>query len=376
MSGFFEQDFARCFEDDTHSVSSVAHSQDTMELSPASSSDAVIELSDEDEPLTMETVGWADFDTTTAPPITSQTSLDVLDVVIQPKKKRKCNEKLPTITHIASSCDNELLCIFVQKGTTKASHATTMPVPLWGQYTVRMNGNSLGAQWLIISNYENWIVRLVDTVSVKSVRDLAKRLFDRVRLEFVKCLDKARRRDAIADGSCDGDDDADAPDATSFQRTDTHCAPHAKLNRCPEIIIRIGWFDLYCLNNKNRIVMRLDATTIKFINEWLVPLLRDMAIAKDHPMKPLSPDQSIDPVGFQFSSNTTPNIRNKVTWNPTRHAWDVQATNPKSEITGRFEADPSLGVDEFEEAKIAAYVAAIEAWNANDNSKRHRIVRT
>ena len=70
----------------------------------------------------------------------------------------------------------------------------------------------------------------------------------------------------------------------------------------------------------------------------------------------------------------TPNIREKILWNPTAHAWIVYIKHPKQPIPAdKYAADPNESVEEYEAQNNAAYWRAVEAWNTLDGTKRHPI---
>ena len=130
-----------------------------------------------------------------------------------------------------------------------------------------------------------------------------------------------------------------------------------------------------CLNDARKMVLRLDDDTVKFINGWMVPLLRETARSQDSQER--KPTEAAEAPGqlaqFHFSAPSTPNIRDKVLWNPTAHSWEILLKQNKAPLKEKCGVDPLLDKQSYEEAKAAAYLRAIETWNRLDGSSRHRI---
>ena len=120
---------------------------------------------------------------------------------------------------------------------------------------------------------------------------------------------------------------------------------------------------------------QVDEGAIAFISGFLVPLVA----------KSLAPSQPENPVcqikaPFAIALSTTPNIRDKVSWDPNHHGWRVSVKRPKRPHTvfadeaGRtLRVDHGLDACRYAEEKSATYVLAVNAWNAIDGSSRHRI---
>ena len=129
-----------------------------------------------------------------------------------------------------------------------------------------------------------------------------------------------------------------------------------------------------CLNDATKIAMRLDENTIKFIVGWVVPLVRELARSQDSPVHVATLAETprhLD--GFFFSVSQTPNIRDKVTWNPVMHSWQLFTKKPKVVSDENFVVDHELSPEAYEAQKFTQYHAAIAAWNNIDGSTRFRI---
>ena len=138
-----------------------------------------------------------------------------------------------------------------------------------------------------------------------------------------------------------------------------------------------GGFDLVCLNHGNRIALKLCDDTAKFIAAWVVPLLRELAHSQDSQQLGATTDtdkhRPSTLQGFHFCASSTPNLRDKICWNPLRHSWEASLKYAKGKLTEKFVVDPSIAAHLYEAQKLAMYVAAIAAWNRLDGSTRHRI---
>ena len=133
---------------------------------------------------------------------------------------------------------------------------------------------------------------------------------------------------------------------------------------------------MQCMNVGTRMVLKLDSATAKFISAWVIPLVRELA--RSQAQSPSSPEtvasESTDTfASFQFCASPTPNIRDKVQWNPMKHCWEILVKKPKGALRGRFRVDPELSAALYDEEKVAAYRRAVEAWDSVDGSTRHRI---
>ena len=130
-----------------------------------------------------------------------------------------------------------------------------------------------------------------------------------------------------------------------------------------------------------RMVLKLDSAAERFLIEWLVPTVAQLA--RKAQSARLKPDAALttaeDPektAGFHLGTSSTPNIRGKVTWTPSGHKWSLTIKKPTGEVAGlaaKCGVNPVLKGQEYEEDKRAAYWRAVTAWNELDGSCRFRI---
>ena len=144
----------------------------------------------------------------------------------------------------------------------------------------------------------------------------------------------------------------------------------------PVVRITIGDLSVSCLNNGRVCVLLVDSETMRFIANCLLPM----------GLEPLAPSQQPKaltqaPAPFNFGNSSTPNVRDKVTWDPTRHGWKLSVKKPKINPLQPFVDDSGhslcvdLGLDlsEYASQKAKLYISALVAWNAIDGSARPRI---
>ena len=264
--------------------------------------------------------------------------------------------KLPKITAVKEEATDGVICIYV--GIAKKRK----PVPMWPQYTVDWNGYNFGSgRFIVVSNLEAWMLSVVASTTVYSsgqkARKVAKASMERVRREWEGYLQQARK-------PLEQDEMAASPAEKIYKR---------KVDSRGEVNVKIGGHSVFCLNDARKMVMRADRATMKCIEEWMVPIIVHQSRMIDESLA-ASPEDVVSTAGFQFVGNPTPNIRDKVAWYPSLHAWVINLKNPgRAAETKTFVLDHSLFPSEYEAKKIELYSEAISAWNEHDGSTRHRI---
>ena len=96
------------------------------------------------------------------------------------------------------------------------------------------------------------------------------------------------------------------------------------------IEITMGGFKVTCLNSKRKMALKLDDVTVSFISSWVVPFVKVCAGCQELRQESLASasveDQS---QGYRQAASKTPNLRDKVVWNPTAHTWKLIFKNQK-----------------------------------------------
>ena len=283
--------------------------------------------------------------------------------ISQAKKKRSALNTNSSVLKCVDAGDaDNVACVFVQSGKCE------VPVALWNQYNVVWKGADFKTStWIVVGNYERWFMQLVDATTSKSVRTVAKNFIDKFRLEFNACIATARKSNHMNTPDMDRDDkEPTAPSQVRFSAG----------RFAPVVEVNIAGFKVSCLNNTSRMVLKMDPATTTFIKKWVAPHVRQLAHKQSD-----SPTCSItvasastgQVAGFQLCASATPNIREKVYWNPKTHSWTLGLRKPKGPVTENFAVEPQLSAEKYEEEKTAAYRRAIETWNKLDGSSRFKI---
>ena len=285
------------------------------------------------------------------------------DPVSATTRRKRPHRRTLNLTEVDAANGDPFACIFVP------GKKTTAAVPLWPQYVATWKDADFnGTKWIIVSNYERWVQLLVDAITKRSVRSVAKALLDAARGEIHACITKAR--EALGQGGdtfSDSEDDCEGKPAAG-RGTTTAAA----------IDIIVGGFTVRCMNSKRQILLKVDERTTKFLVGWVVPLTRELALSQasvdDATDSTATTDSPPKLAAFHFSASPTPTIRDKVIWNPMEHRWALKVDKPKGAVPVQALAvNPSLGADDYSAEKALAYGRAVEAWNLLDGSKRHRI---
>ena len=118
-------------------------------------------------------------------------------------------------------------------------------------------------------------------------------------------------------------------------------------------------------------------STIQLVEEWVIPLVKELARSQvdGESSTEGSPRDPVTPLAkFHFSACDTPNVREKVWWNPGQHTWQINAKKANALIPKEtFKVDPKLDVSEYNAAKAKTYTIAVGSWNDLDGSTRHHI---
>lgn len=279
--------------------------------------------------------------------------------------KRKHNPKNSLqLKRIESVDGSDVPCIFVKKGSRQ------MVVPLWCQYRATWRDEDFeNAKWISVSNYDSWVMGLVNAVTRHSVREVAKTFTDCFRKQFQTCMATARRARNLGNALSD-----------SESENTTGIVGNNAEEGSAVVEVAMGDFILTCLNSNRRMALKLDEVTVRFISGWIVPLMKVCASSKAPSQDNLGSVPAVpvkdESQKFHLSVSPTPNIRDKVWWNPTAHAWEVFIKLSKGKPSENFAVDPAQSADTYEKQKIDAYRRAVEAWNWFDSSKRFRIPTT
>ena len=294
--------------------------------------------------------------------------------VIPGTTKRKNNPRNSLqLTRIRCVDGDAVASVFIDCGVIDgAPQVTGCPVivPRWCQYTAAWRRVNFGSsKWLIVNNYEAWVMGLINAVTTRSVRMVAKTFFDHFKYHFDAALTAARINSNHLEHPLDAIDDDDPTAAPSS-------------DNCSLAILEInlGDFNITTINTTRRYTLQLDDAAINFIQGWVMPLMRKCAANKSCAANKASSEEQLESAPstapFQLPECMTPNIRGKVCWIPTANKWQVMIKYAKG-AQGNPSADIAVPTDldavAFEQQKVAAYWRAVNCWNDLDISTRHRI---
>ena len=161
----------------------------------------------------------------------------------------------------------DVTCVFVSV-VLKGEHAT-VAVPLWGHYTATWRGESFKcSKWFIFSNEERWFKQIVDAIATKSAREVAKKVYDMVRLEFQAHLKDTRGENDTRDDS-DSEPDTQEPVGKKRATRGVEAVP---------IQLSFGNHSMTSINTSKRVVLLSDQRSAAFIMGYVVPLVRHVVI--------------------------------------------------------------------------------------------------
>ena len=152
-------------------------------------------------------------------------------------------------------------------------------------------------------------------------------------------------------------------------------APPRKQCDVPLQEVTISGHKITCVNLEREIALKVNDRSLAFVAEYVVALMRTVihALAKssDHP-KASVPEAPRAP--FSFDRNTTPIIKDKVTWEPTTYSWAVHLKDANGKTkTDHVTVDKNLASEALAAMKLTKYREALRLWNSADTSKRLRI---
>ena len=301
------------------------------------------------------------------------------NAISQPIKRKKSFDSAPK--HTIAEQKSPIRCVYVPdiRGGSHTFRANKIAaIPLWPQYTLSWRSETFAdPSWIVVGNYERWIMQLVDVAPKDAVRGVAARALDIFRAQFRTCLDRARTPVSLKNPL--------APDADNNEDGET--VVRAGTRR--ELVVQVDFQGhvLTCLNTlvsgKGKVFLMLDDYAERFVVDFFVPLVIQTATTTARTTMPTSatkPPKADDQkkgACFQIGVDSTPSIRDKVTWVPAEHRWNVTIKKEKGPFQDRLAeciVDKSLEGESYEQAKLRAYSRAVAVWNEFDGTKRDRII--
>ena len=269
-------------------------------------------------------------------------------------------------------CDvKEVRCVFIKH----LIHGP-LPIPLWGVYNVvwDVRDKLQDVSFIRVGTMEHWLQRLISALTRKPARALAKAFVDSFQLTFKDRLNNARL-------FSDEADDVFSNESPGGVENTCFLARVKKTKLAGIVKLSIGGHSVHCLNHATQALLKLDAGTIEFIASWVAPLVKELAerLGTDgsqpsHALNGGSSEVSSLATKFKFASPPTPNVRDKISWDPKRHAWHVFVRKPKGTFDASdFKVNPDLRGNEYDAEKLAVYRRAVETWNRLDGTTRLRV---
>ena len=191
-------------------------------------------------------------------------------------------------------------------------------------------------------------------------------------LEFGVALDGCRRTTGLEDIFATPDD----VDEASRQGSSTGKKFRQRMCLAE---VAFGAHTVICLNTERKIVMRLDPASMAFISDYMVTLTRTVihGMSKNGLTQesPSPPNATREVAPFHLVASPTPNHRGRVVWSAGSCVWlvSLKVNQGKKKKVVSLAVDKSLTAKEFDDEKTRQYWAAVELWNAEDESNRKRI---
>jgi len=308
--------------------------------------------------------------------LAAQQTAPALSQRATPRKRRRvaATNYCPTLQAISDDASSaEIHCVFVSVKKKRE------PIPLWPQYSV-VGASPIVGQWIMVGNYEDWFLRLTQGVGKGYRRVNAKFLKSIFHPRFREGLQKARAQLVrSADLLKDESDEDDAYDGDAGVKN-----LRIPFSTHPVVRVTIEGYPVTCLNSGRTCILQVDKDSIAFIAHGLIPWAIN-SLAHSQPETAALPSeqgqtQEQVPAPFAFSAGDTPNIRDKVAWEPMHHGWKLSVKKPlieckpfTDETGASLCVEAALSSIDYNEDKLRTYVNALRAWNAIDGSTRHRI---
>jgi hypothetical protein len=266
----------------------------------------------------------------------------------------------------------------------------TRAIAVWPQYTVSWKGhdNIVGqTTWIHVSPKDAWLQQLTREIRKSKTDQLTRDAMWGVCHRLMQTF-----KDLIAKGraTMENDNDCtrkleDSQSSSSSTSSKYRCARHPTDNTVSvefdgrDVGTPRRTFEVTCINFCRTLIIQADENGIAWITGYLMPMLASIVVEKKPP-KPCSqpaPDDiaTLACGGFQLDpeSTTTCQLRDKVTWIPTEHRWQVHAKKRGNNPSHFFPIDKNLAGSLYAAAKQEQFRCALEKWNSIDGSKRPRV---
>ena len=292
--------------------------------------------------------------------------------MLQMKKPNVVNDDVP-----------KMPCAFMEvkmQGNTTSTDQKVLT--LWPLYSVnaQLSGQDSKDGWIVIAKTEQWLEDLVRlAVDASHVGKAIQKLLNEMDSRWAEALKRARQRFMKEAKCATHSSDSEAEDRKTVEIESVRLPLRSQAT----LKAQIGGFNVTVLNLIRPKVLKVDADALIFITEYIVKrVVHLLSVAQAGTEAASSSAQPVPLAKFHFPDSPTPNVRDKVVWDPTKHAWRIivksehshKVSDQHKDEQGRtLSVDFSLKREDYFEARIEAYDRAIRAWNALDKSKKDRI---
>ena len=364
-----DENTGRCLEQSASSpyASAVAHSQecagvndDIEDLTMLDVEHALADASEKscNAALTTPIKDRPQMRSNTRRPVQLERKRSSLDLTAE-NKRRRAKDTFLSMSPLGSDASFIMPIVFVEHENNKVGE---VPIPLWNMYRATWGETNFGgAVWICVAPTEHWVTRLVDSQTKKNTREVCSKLCALMRKELNNCLEVKRAPHIVCDDLFG----------------DSKVVAKKRKVEVGAMDVILGEYPLTIVNTSTKCLLKCDENTKKFVRMWLTPLVKVVALSQDssNDSQDGSQDATVQLAPFHMSVNATPNVREKVSWEPLNHMWKLILNMPKA-APPKFHVDPRLDAAAYDQEKVKLYWQAIDTWNALDGSKRHRIVST
>ena len=302
--------------------------------------------------------------------------------------KKQATSMMQQVTpNLKSTTDMDT--IFVRKLTAKGTVArntnAVIPVVLWPQYEFKDQTD--GCKYLMVSPCEAWLNQMLlasrataaqqqgksgKTKAAAATRQLQSNASKTIAVWLKESLRAAGKACSDTDTQSSVDDDDVAkkkpPTLSTFRE-----------HNVPTLECEVNGYKKLTLSNQGRVmIVALNEHGRKFIAEAIPEMI---SLISNASAKGGATKSSAEPgAGFSFDAST-PNVHNRVVWQPECDEWKVTYKTSEKKFKQQsvckhgesLTVPPGLPMTEFMERKASLYKKALVAWNDLDKSTRQRI---
>jgi hypothetical protein len=280
--------------------------------------------------------------------------------------------------------------IFVRKRTAKGKEArnvnAVVPVVLWPQYEYKNQTD--GCKYLMVSPGEAWMNQMLlasramtaqqqgkggKSKAAAATRQLQSSASKTIAGWLKESLRAAGKVCSDTDTQSSVDDDDVAP-----KKNKVNTLSSFREQNVPTLKGEVNGYKLTLSNQGRVMIIALDEHGRKFIAEAIPEMINKISNASAKGGATTSSSERV--AGFKFDAST-PNVHNRVVWQPERDQWKVTYKTAEKKFKQQsvchhgesLTVPPCDTMDEFMDRKASLYKKALVAWNKLDKSTRQKI---